>query len=85
MSGKPADDPQVEAMLEHFLNYLLEKLDLQSYQELEQIFKMDLGQKENQEKIDQYLEEMDKLFYIPLTTKEEAWLGYIIEQYNREG
>ncbi len=39
----------------------------------------------NQEKINQFLEEWDKLMYVPLTKKEEAWLDQIIEDFfNRE-
>ncbi len=50
LAGKPSDQPEVVEMLQQLQNDLLEILELQDYQELKQIFKMDVGGKsgENQ-------------------------------------
>ncbi len=81
LAGKPSDNPEVIRMLEQLQNDLLEALNFQNYQELEQIFKIDHEQKENQENINQFLEEMDKLIYVPLTKKEEEWLDQVLDQF----
>ncbi|WP_058306428.1 MerR family transcriptional regulator [Gracilibacillus massiliensis] len=85
LAGKPSDHPEVIRMLEKLQTYLFETLELQDYQELTQIFTIDLEEEENQEKINQFLKDWDKLMYLPLTKQEEAWLDQIVaEFFNQE-
>ncbi|GAB2536734.1 MerR family transcriptional regulator [Gracilibacillus alcaliphilus] len=88
VAGMPVDDPEVTTLLKQLLNYLVELLGLDSLEDLEHIFQIDIYQQENEEQINQFLKEMEKLTYIPLTKQEEAWLeaafGHFYESAKKE-
>ncbi|WP_130858882.1 MerR family transcriptional regulator [Gracilibacillus phocaeensis] len=81
LTGRPPEDPEVTAVVEDYFDYLLGLLKLDRIQDVEGIFKMDIHHEENEEQILQFLQEMERLSYIPFNKKEEAWLGEVFDHF----
>ncbi|WP_040983771.1 MerR family transcriptional regulator [Oceanobacillus jeddahense] len=79
--GKPADDPEVKQMLADFYHLILGIFDMDSLEELGEIFSLDLEDTANEERLDAYVEEIERLIPTPITAEEEAWLEQITTDY----
>lgn len=79
--GKPADDPEVQQMLDDFYRLILEVVGMDSLKELTDIFTLNIEDKENEERIEAYIQEIERLVPSPITEKEEEWLGQITADY----
>lgn len=79
--GRSPEDPEVTAMVEQYVDYLLRLLKLDRIQDLEGIFKMDIHHEENEEQIQQFLKEMERLSYIPFNKQEEDWLEAVFDHF----
>lgn len=79
--GKPADDPDVQQMLDDFFSLILEVVGMDSLKELTDIFSLDIEDKANEQRLEAYVEEIERLVPTPITEEEEAWLEQITTDY----
>jgi len=78
LAGKPYDHPEVIQMIEEFYTYLLE---IFNFKDLTHIFKQENVEDIDEEELQQFLNEMEKLVPTPLTKEEDQWLDQVIEEY----
>ncbi|GIO23350.1 MerR family transcriptional regulator [Oceanobacillus sp. J11TS1] len=81
LCGKPADHPEVKQMLDDFYRLILETLDMDSLEEIADIFSFNMEDKENEERVEAYIQEIERLIPTPLTEQEEAWLEKVTTNY----
>jgi len=79
--GKPANHPEVQQMLDDFYRLMMEVTDVNSLKELADIFTLDMEDKENEERINTYIQEIERLVPTPITEEEEAWLQQVTIDY----
>lgn len=79
--GKSADDPEVQQMLDDFYRLILEVVGMDSLKELADIFSLDMEDKANEERVEAYVQEIERLVPTPITAEEEAWLEQVTTDY----
>jgi hypothetical protein len=80
--GKPLEDPEVKKMLDDFYSAVLEVFDMETLEDLADIYKVDFENQEDLERIEKYLDEIDRISPVPLTEEEERWLHGITADYD---
>lgn len=80
--GKPLEDPEVKKMLDDFYSAILEVFDMETLEDLAGIYKVDFENQEDLERIEKYLDEIDRISPVPLTEEEERWLHEITADYD---
>ncbi|MBO0996052.1 MerR family transcriptional regulator [Bacillus sp. SD088] len=81
LSGKPVDHPEVKQMLDDFYRLILELFDMDSFEELAEMFSLDLDDEVNEARFAAYIQEVERLVPTPLTKEEEAWLEQVTFHY----
>ncbi|GAA0319817.1 MerR family transcriptional regulator [Oceanobacillus sp. FSL W7-1293] len=79
--GKPADDPEVQQMLDEFYRLILKVVGMDSLEELADIFTLDMEDKANEERVNTYIQEIERLVPSPITAEEEAWIEQVTTDY----
>lgn len=79
--GKPAADPEVQQMLDDFYGFVLGIVGMDSLEELTTIFSLDMEDKENEERLEAFMQEIERLVPSPITEEEEAWLQQVTTDY----
>ncbi|WP_080875607.1 MerR family transcriptional regulator [Oceanobacillus timonensis] len=79
--GKPADHPEVRQMLGDFYHLILEIFEKDSLEELSDIFSLDMEDKESEEQLEAYIQEIERLIPTPITEEEETWLQQVTMAY----
>lgn len=79
--GKPVNDSEVKQMLDDFYRLILGEVPMDSSKEVSDIFSVDIKIKENEEQIETFIHEMERLIPTPITSEEKAWLEQITTDY----
>jgi len=82
--GKPSNHPEVNGMIQRFYSHLLEIFNLENVQDLKMILKQNNPEEIDEEELQRFVTEMEKLVPSPLTKEEEQWLDDIFEVYIEE-
>lgn len=91
--GRPAEDPEVKMFIEELMEFVLNILEIESIDQLTEMFHGIHVEKINEEdaqELEEYFqkleEEFDKLAPSPLTREEEEWMDEVLSYYldNRE-
>lgn len=79
--GRSSEDPEVKEMLGDFYGAVLDVFGMGTLEELAEIYTVDFENQDDLERIDEYLDELDRISPIPLTEAEEKWLHEITANY----
>lgn len=80
--GRPAEDPEVEGMLDDFYSAVLDVFGMETLEELAEIYTVDFENQDDLERIEKYLDELDRISPVPLTEAEEKWLHVVTTEYS---
>ncbi|WP_066191182.1 MerR family transcriptional regulator [Gracilibacillus timonensis] len=79
--GRPADNSEVKQMLTDFYSLILDEVDMDSSKKLTDIFSVDINVKENEERVEAYIQEIERFVPTPFTAEEKTWLEQITTDY----